>query len=107
MKEQIYIIEKTKFFEKWFSGIKDPIAKALIALRIKRAEQGNFGDHKSLGGGLYEMRIDTGKGYRIYYAQHGEIIYILLNGGDKSKQQADIEKAKAIWTDIKVNGLTK
>lgn len=47
------------------------------------------------------MRIDTGKGYRIYYAQQGDVIYILLNGGDKSTQQADIEKAKAIWAELK------
>ncbi|WP_409041015.1 type II toxin-antitoxin system RelE/ParE family toxin [Mannheimia haemolytica] len=67
---------------------------------------GNFGDHKSLAGtgGLYEMRIATGAGYRIYYAQQGNVIYILLHGGDKSTQQADIEKAKALWAELKTTG---
>ncbi|WP_439243807.1 type II toxin-antitoxin system RelE/ParE family toxin [Lonepinella sp. BR2474] len=101
----MYTIEKTETFEKWFRNIKDVMARSLVALRIRRAEDGNFGDCKSLGGGLYEMRIDTGKGYRVYYAQQGKVVYILLNGGDKSKQQADIEKAKMIWADIKKDQL--
>ncbi len=105
MKDKIYTIEKTETFEKWFRNIKDVMARSLVALRIRRAEDGNFGDCKSLGGGLYEMRIDTGKGYRVYYAQQGKVVYILLNGGDKSKQQADIEKAKMIWADIKKDQL--
>ncbi|WP_439257634.1 type II toxin-antitoxin system RelE/ParE family toxin [Lonepinella sp. BR2271] len=98
-------IKQTTEFKRWFKAVKDPIAKIAITKRIERAMIGNFGDHKSLGGGLYEMRIDTGKGYRVYYTQHGEIIYILLNGGDKSKQQADIDKAKVILADIKTGKL--
>lgn len=92
----------TDNFAHWLEKLKNPIAKATIARRIKNAIKGNFGDHKLLAGtgGLYEMRIDTGKGYRIYYAQKGEIIYILLHGGDKSTQQTDIDKAKAIWVEL-------
>ena len=93
----------TDNFAHWLEKLKNPIAKATIARRIKNAVKGNFGDHKLLTGtgGLYEMRIDTGKGYRVYYAQQGEIIYILLQGGDKSTQQSDIEKAKAIWAELR------
>lgn len=97
----MYIIEQTPIFKQWLKSVKDPIAKISMIKRIERAENGNFGDHKLLKGvsDIYEMRIDTGKGYRIYYAQAGEIIYLLTNGGDKTTQQADIEKAKAIWAD--------
>lgn len=96
----------TDNFAQWLESLKNPIAKATVARRIKNATKGNFGDHKLLTGtgGIYEMRIDTGKGYRIYYAQQGEIIYILLHGGDKSKQQADIEKAVTLWTELKQTG---
>ncbi|MDD2166952.1 type II toxin-antitoxin system RelE/ParE family toxin [Glaesserella parasuis] len=96
----------TDNFSKWLDGLKNPIAKATVARRIKNAVKGNFGDHKALAGtgGLYEMRIATGAGYRIYYAQQGDVIYILLQGGDKSTQQADIEKAKALWAELKQTG---
>lgn len=83
----------------WFKSIKDPIAKIAIVKRIERAKHGNFGDHKSVGNSIYEMRIAVGKGYRVYYSQVGDVIYLLINGGDKSTQQADIEKAKALWND--------
>ncbi|MCK3656999.1 hypothetical protein A4G19_15160 [Pasteurellaceae bacterium Macca] len=89
-------IEMTEEFAEWLDKLKDPIAKASIGKRIKRAALGNFGDFKNLKGNLYEMRIDKGKGYRIYYTQKGEIIYILLCGGHKSTQQADITKARTM-----------
>ncbi|MBN6710518.1 type II toxin-antitoxin system RelE/ParE family toxin [Haemophilus haemoglobinophilus] len=103
MAEQINQIIITEHFAKWLKKLKNPIAKAAVARRIKSAEKGNFGDHKNLSGtdGLFEMRIDTGKGYRIYYAQQGKVIYILLYGGDKSTQQLDIEKATALWSELK------
>lgn len=96
----------TDNFSKWLEGLKNPIAKATIARRIKNTIKGNFGDHKSLAGtgGLYEMRIATGAGYRIYYARQENIIYILLHGGDKSTQQADIEKAKILWDELRATG---
>ena len=89
-------------FQKWFKALKDLRAKAKIAMRLRRAENGNWGDCKSVGDGVFEMRITEGKGYRIYYARQGDIIYLLLNGGDKSTQAEDIASAKAIWT--KING---
>ncbi|WP_439236032.1 type II toxin-antitoxin system RelE/ParE family toxin [Lonepinella koalarum] len=89
-------IRYTDTFYKWFSGLKNPIAKSAIALRLERAEKGNFGDFKNLSGNLYEMRIKTGAGYRIYYTQDGETLYFLLCGGDKSTQEADIKKARSM-----------
>ena len=94
----------TSNFSRWLERLKNPIAKATIARRIKNAIKGNFGDYKSVGGGLYEMRIDTGKGYRLYYVQQGDVIYILLHGGDKSTQQTDIEKARSLWAELKQKG---
>jgi len=96
------IINQTSQFQKWFKALKDLRAKAKIAMRLRRAENGNWGDCKSVGDGVFEMRITEGKGYRIYYARQGDIVYLLLNGGDKSTQAEDIASAKAIWT--KING---
>ncbi|MBN6066463.1 type II toxin-antitoxin system RelE/ParE family toxin [Aggregatibacter actinomycetemcomitans] len=98
------LIETTEMFDDWLDGLNNLRAKIQIATRIRRAENGNFGDHKALPntGGVSEMRIDIGKGYRIYYGQLGEITYILTNGGDKSTQSADIERAKQIFAQLKL-----
>lgn len=92
-------INKTDIFDKWLLKLKDPIGKIGILKRIERAEQGNFGDHKLLpnSGGIYEMRIFKGNGYRVYYAQSGDTIYLLLIGGAKDSQAQDIEQAKHLW----------
>lgn len=99
--ESKFLIQETAEFKRWLKSIKNPIARTAVAMRVERARLGNFGDHKSVGDGVYEMRLSTGAGYRIYYAQRGDIIYILLNGGDKSTQQEDINKAKMIWSSLK------
>lgn len=98
------VIETTEIFDNWLDGLRDLRAKVQIATRIRRAENGNFGDHKPLPntGGVNEMRIDIGKGYRLYYGKIGEITYILTNGGDKSTQSADIERAKQIFAQLKI-----
>lgn len=98
------IIETTEMFDDWLDGLKDLRAKVQIATRIRRAENGNFGDHKALPniGGVSEIRISIGKGYRLYYGQIGEITYILTNGGDKSTQSADIERAAQIFAQLKM-----
>lgn len=95
-------LNKTDQFMDWYNKLKDPIGKAGIAMRLIRAENGNFGDHKLLPdtGGIYEMRIFKGNGYRVYYAQEGETIYLLLIGGSKDNQQSDINKAKTLWQQI-------
>ena len=97
------IIETTEIFDNWLDNLKDFRAKIQIATRIRRAENGNFGDHKLLPntGGIYEMRLDIGKGYRIYYGQIGKITYLLTNGGNKSSQTADIQLAKELFVQLK------
>lgn len=80
-------------FGDWLAGLKDLRAHAKIAVRIDRVAAGNFGDCKSLRNGLYELRIDWGPGYRVYYAMFGRQMVLLLCGGDKRKQSSDIERA--------------
>lgn len=87
-------ILKSEFFNDWLVQLGDQKARFAIIARIRRAELGNLGDHKNLGDGLSEMRINFGPGYRLYYTIEGTSIYILLCGGDKSTQRADIEKAR-------------
>lgn len=79
---------------------KDVKVKARILIRLKRAELGNLGDHKNIGDGVFEMRIDYGPGYRVYFVKSKGIIIILLSGGDKSSQLKDIIKAKQIASEI-------
>lgn len=95
-------INKTDIFDEWLSKLKDHIGKVGILQRIERAKAGNFGDCKLLSdtGGVYEMRIFKGNGYRIYYAQEGETVYLLLIGGSKDSQSNDIDKAKILWQTI-------
>ena len=88
-----YIVQQTELFERWHQCVKDQKAKIAIARRIERAEHGNLGDTKTVGNGISEMRIDTGAGYRVYFTMRQKIIVILLAGGPKSTQQADIKKA--------------
>lgn len=90
-------IVQTDEFVKWLKRLKDATARARILVRIRRLSlTENLGDAKSVGDGIYEMRIDYGPGYRLYYARRGNELILLLMGGDKSSQQKDIEKAKKI-----------
>ena len=84
---------KSDEFNGWLSALKDPVGKALIARRIERAEAGNFGDCEPVGEGVSEMRIHHGPGYRVYFTRRGEVVYLLLSGGDKSSQKRDIKRA--------------
>jgi putative addiction module killer protein len=86
-------ILKSETFDKWFSGLRDRQAKARIAARIDRLSLGNAGDVKPVGSGVSEMRIDYGPGYRVYFTQRGPIIIVILCGGDKRTQAADIKRA--------------
>ena len=88
-------------FAQWLEGLKDRQAKARIAVRLIRLQNGNFGDCKPVGEGVWEQRIDWGPGYRVYYAQSGKRLILLLTGGDKRKQQADIDAAVGYWNDWK------
>src|ERR1043166_431320 len=84
-------------FEDWFGDIRDKQAAARIDARLTRVESGNLGDCKSIGEGVSDLRVDYGPGYRIYFAESGRTIVVLLCGGDKSAQQRDINRAKAMW----------
>ncbi|MDR1470534.1 MAG: type II toxin-antitoxin system RelE/ParE family toxin [Spirochaetaceae bacterium] len=92
-------IRETETFRKWFSGLRDGLAKRRIDMRIKRLAMGNPGDVASAGEGVSEMRIFYGPGYRVYFKDTGKEIIILLCGGDKSTQSADIEKARDLARD--------
>lgn len=85
----------------WLSGLKDTRTQAKILSRIDRLSLGNFGDCKSLGAGLFELRIDWGPGYRVYYAIAGRACVLLLCGGDKRKQSADIRRAGEYLNDFR------
>lgn len=87
-------IVQSASFSRWLAKLKDRAAVMRINARIRRvAEAGNFGDAKPLRDGVSEIRIDYGPGYRLYYLQHGPIVVVLLAGGDKSTQDADIKRA--------------
>ena len=96
----MYQVRQTAIFAKWFGGLADGRAKDRIAARISRIEVGNFGDSKSVGGGVRELRIDTGPGYRIYFVVRGRTLVILLCGGDKSSQPRDIGKAREMAEEV-------
>jgi len=80
-------------FKAWHDGLRDKIARARITARIRLAEHGNLGDCKPLRDGVSEMRIDTGPGYRLYFTRRGNAVVVLLCGGDKRRQNADIARA--------------
>ena len=86
-------------FEEWLDSLRDATVEARIAARIARLAAGNFGDCKPLMDGVWELRIDWGSGYRIYYAMIGRTCVLLLCGGDKRKQSADINRAVGYWND--------
>lgn len=89
----MYNVQQTQKFSQWLTKLKDMRARIAIVRRVERAQSGNLGDVKSVGESVYEMRIDMGPGYRLYYTMCGDKLIILLVGGDKSTQQRDIEKA--------------
>ncbi len=98
-------IKQTQVFSDWLDRLKDRIAEKRIVARIRLAENGSFGDHHFCADGIWEMRIHHGPGYRIYYAQEGSTIYLLLVGGDKRTQSQDIEKAIDLWEACRKEGL--
>ena len=86
-------VRKTETFAKWLDALKDIRARARILVRIERLAAGNPGDVKPVGGGVSELRIDYGPGYRVYYKKHGRQVVILLAGRDKRTQSKDIKTA--------------
>ena len=86
-------------FAEWRGKVRDQKARIAIDRRLIRMELGNFGDHKPLRDGVWELRIDVGPGYRVYYAKAGLFIVLLLCGGDKDEQKNDIDRACEFWRD--------
>lgn len=86
-------------FKEWLASLTDRQARARVVVRVQRMAAGNFGDCKPITEGVWELRIDHGPGYRVYYARSGKKLLLLLIGGDKRKQQADIDAAVMYWKD--------
>ena len=105
MQEKQLLVYKTKTgkipYEDWFVNLNDFVAKARISVQINRIKLGLVGDAKSVGGGVHELRIHAGKGYRVYFANDGNTIIVLLCGGSKNTQNNDIAKAKEYWDDYR------
>ena len=95
-------VRTTTHFSRWFHSLKDRRARARIQARIDRLEMGHFGDVAPVGEGVSEMRIFYGPGYRIYFVQRNSVVVILLSGGDKGSQSADIAKAKELAKQLEV-----
>ena len=88
-------------FREWLISLKDKKARAAVRIRINRLRQGNFGDYRHLGGGIYELRIHYGPGYRVYFGDVDRTNVVLLCGGNKRTQKRDIEKAKEYWQELR------
>jgi putative addiction module killer protein len=89
----------------WLRSLRDARARAQIEVRLRRVSAGNFGNCKPVGEGVSELRVDVGAGYRVYYGKHGQELVVLLCGGDKGSQQADVACAKAYCADWKRRNL--
>ncbi len=99
---EIYSIQNGKEpFSEWFESLRDKTIRNRIDRRINRLENGNFGDCRPVGEGVFELRLHFGPGYRIYFGEASNTVILLLCAGDKSSQQNDIERAKTYWLDYK------
>ncbi|KVU34408.1 addiction module killer protein [Burkholderia ubonensis] len=84
-------------FTEWLLAVRDKVAQARIRVRLRQVQMGNFGDWRPVGEGVIELRVHVGAGYRVYCGRHGDTPVLLLSGGDKDSQTADIRYAKALW----------
>ena len=97
----MFEIIKSDTFERWLIGLKERQARLRVMSRVDRLSEGNPGDVKPVGGGISELRIDFGPGYRVYFMKRGLLVIVLLAGGDKRTQQVDIKRAIKIAKDWK------
>lgn len=95
-----YRVVRSDSFLRWLKGLRDKRAQVRIGIRLRRIQDGNFGDAKSVGGGVSELRINVGQGYRVYYTIRDTTVVILLWGGDKSSQQDDIQRAQQLVSEL-------
>ncbi len=96
----VYQLQSTELFDEWLRNLPDRKGRARILVRLESAQLGNLGDVKTVGGGVREMRVHVGPGYRIYFAQRGRMLVLLLCGGDKSTQTRDIARANKILREL-------
>jgi putative addiction module killer protein len=96
----MFEVRRTAYFTAWLDDLRDHRARARIVTRLERAEGGNFGDTKLIADGVSEMRIDYGPGYRLYFVRRGTTVIVLLCGGDKTTQSADIAKARQLSREV-------
>lgn len=96
----MYHLRQTEAFAKWLAGLRDAKGKARILVRLESARLGNLGDTRSLGGGVREMRVHVGPGYRVYFTRRRGTVLLLLCGGDKSRQARDIERARLMMAEL-------
>lgn len=89
----MFVIKRTPEFDAWFLGLKDSVTRKRLALRLRKAELGNLGDTKPVGEGVFEMREFFGPSWRMYAVQRGQVLVVMLGGGDKSTQAQDIARA--------------
>ena len=89
----MFTVRRTAEFDAWFSGIRDGVTRQRLVARLRKAQLGNLGDVKPVGKGVYEMRENFGPGWRLYYLKRGAVLIVMLGGGDKPTQVADISRA--------------
>ena len=94
-------------FNEWFNSLKSEESKQIVDARMTRLQDGNLGDHKSLRGGIYELRIHFSQGFRIYFGKRGEQLVVLLVGGEKKTQEKDILRAEKYWQDFKARSKSR
>lgn len=98
----MFIVEQTEDFADWLDNIKDKMTRARLVRRLQKAEHGNLGDVAPVGDGVSEMREHFGPGWRMYFVQRGEVLIVMLGGGDKSQQHTDIVTAKKIAATLEI-----
>lgn len=96
----MFTVIETESFSHWLAGLRDMRTRVRLVARLRKATQGNLGDVKSVGEGVWEMREFFGPGWRMYYVQRGEVLVVMLGGGDKATQQKDIAAAQALAKEI-------
>lgn len=96
----MFTVLQTNEFLNWLDSLRDRRAQIGIVARLRRAEAGNLGDWKALGGELSELRVDIGPGYRLYFTRRGSLLIVMLAGGDKSTQARDIRRARVLLKEI-------
>lgn len=96
----MFLVQLTQTFKAWLDGLRDLRARVSVARRIERIAAGNLGDVKSVGDGVFELRVDVGPGYRVYFVQRDGRLVVVLAGGDKSSQARDIQRAKQLAKEI-------